>query len=177
MEARHLATSVGIDEVHASKSPEDKLEIVREETAKTKTLFVGDGINDAPAMLAATVGVAFGHGSDIITEAAGAVILDPSLRKIDELMHIGARMRRIALQSAVGGMALSLAGTVAAAFGYLPAVAGAISQEVIDVLAVLNSIRVAIPVREQSDFAVDTVEGSHEARSLVPAAHSRAAVR
>jgi P-type E1-E2 ATPase len=126
--------------------------MVRQEAGRGRTLFVGDGINDAPAMLAATVGVAFGHGADIVAEAAGAVILDPSLRKIDELMHIGRRMRIIALESAVGGMVLSLAGMVAAAFGYLPPIAGAITQEVIDVLAVLNAIRVAIPPSQQSDM-------------------------
>ncbi len=168
MEARHLADAVGIAEVHASKSPEDKLAIVKAETGAAKTIFVGDGINDAPAMLAATVGVAFGHGSDIITEAAGAVILDPSLQKIDELMHIGRRMRVIALESAMGGMALSLVGMVAAAAGFLPPIAGALAQEAIDVLAVLNAIRVAIPVRASSDFTADTVERSHETSSMVP---------
>jgi P-type E1-E2 ATPase len=151
-EVRHLASAVGITEVHAGKSPEEKLAMVRQEAGRGRTLFVGDGINDAPAMLAATVGVAFGHGADIVAEAAGAVILDPSLRKIDELMHIGRRMRIIALESAVGGMVLSLAGMVAAAFGYLPPIAGAITQEVIDVLAVLNAIRVAIPPSQQSDM-------------------------
>jgi heavy metal translocating P-type ATPase len=152
-EVRHLATAVGISEVHAGKSPEEKLAIVRKEAAKGRTLFVGDGINDAPAMLAATVGVAFGHGSDIIAEAAGAVILDPSLLKVDELMHIGRRMRTIALESAVGGMALSLAGMLAAALGYLPPIAGAITQEAIDVLAVVNAIRVAIPPSTSTDVS------------------------
>jgi cation transport ATPase len=104
-------------------------------------------------MLAATVGVAFGHGSDIIAEAAGAVILDPSLLKVDELMHIGRRMRTIALESAVGGMALSLAGMLAAALGYLPPIAGAITQEAIDVLAVVNAIRVAIPPSTSTDVS------------------------
>ncbi len=98
------------------------------------------------------MGVAFGHGSDIIAESAGAVILDPTLQKVDELIHIGRRMRAIALQSALGGMALSLVGMLAASFGYLPPVAGAIGQEVIDLLAVLNAIRVAVPTREQSDM-------------------------
>lgn len=152
-EVRHLATAVGISEVYAGKSPEEKLAFVREEAAKGRTLFVGDGINDAPAMLAATVGVAFGHGSDIIAEAAGAVILDPSLLKVDELMHIGRRMRTIALESAVGGMALSLAGMLAAALGYLPPIAGALTQEAIDVLAVVNAIRVAIPPSTSTDIS------------------------
>jgi len=156
-EVRHLAAAVGISEVYAGKSPEEKLEFVRHETQGANTLFVGDGINDAPAMLAATVGVAFGHGSDIITESAGAVILDPSLQKVDELIHIGRRMRTIALQSALGGIALSLAGMLAAALGYLPPVAGAIGQEAIDLLAVLNAIRVAVPTREQSDIKVEQV--------------------
>ena len=151
-EVNHLAASVGISYVYAGKSPEEKLEIVRTETERANTLFVGDGINDAPAMLAASVGVAFGHGSDIIAESAGAVILDPSLQKVDELIHIGRRMRTIALQSALGGMALSLAGMLAASFGYLPPVAGAIAQEVIDLLAVLNAIRAAAPAKEQSDI-------------------------
>jgi cation transport ATPase len=103
-------------------------------------------------MLAATVGVAFGHGSDIIAEAADAVILDPSLQKVDELIHIGRRMRTIALQSALGGIGLSLAGMLAASLGYLPPVAGVIGQEVIDLLAVLNALRVALPRRNQSDI-------------------------
>jgi heavy metal translocating P-type ATPase len=102
-EVRYLAESVGITEVYAGKSPEEKVSIVKEETAKANTLFVGDGINDAPALMAATVGVAFGTKNDITTEAADAVVLEPALGKIDELMHIAKRMRRIALQSALGG--------------------------------------------------------------------------
>ena len=118
-EVRYLAEQVGITEVHAGKSPEDKLAIVREETRKAKTLFLGDGINDAPALMAATVGVAFGQNSDITSEAAGAVIMTTSLDKVDEFLHISRRMRAIALQSAVGGMALSVAGMIVAALGHL----------------------------------------------------------
>jgi heavy metal translocating P-type ATPase len=151
-EVRYLADAVGISEVHAGKTPEDKVAIVKQETRREKTLFVGDGINDAPAMLAATVGVAFGQGSDITAEAADAVLLEPSLAKIDELMHIGRHMRKIALQSAVGGMVLSLIGMAAAAAGYLPPVQGAVAQEFIDLAAVLNALRVAIPPAERTDF-------------------------
>jgi P-type E1-E2 ATPase len=120
-EVQYLANSVGISEVCAGKSPEEKVTIVKQETAKAKTLFVGDGINDAPALAAATVGVAFGSQNDIITEAADAVILEPSLGKVDELMHIGRRMRRIALQSALGGMLASTVGMIADRDGLLAA--------------------------------------------------------
>jgi heavy metal translocating P-type ATPase len=151
-EVRSLAAQVGVTEVYSAKSPEDKVEIVREEARRAPTLFLGDGINDAPAMQAATVGVAFGASSDITSEAADAVILEASLGRVDELMHIAARMRRVALQSAVGGMALSILGMIAAAFGFLPPIGGAIAQEVIDLAAVLNAVRVAIPPKVLTDF-------------------------
>jgi heavy metal translocating P-type ATPase len=143
-EVRYLASRVGITEVHASQSPEQKVALVRAETERTPTLFMGDGINDAPALTAATVGIAFGQASDVTAEAAGVVIMDSSLSRTDELLHIGRRMRRIALQSAIGGMALSVVGMAAAALGYLPPVQGAIVQELIDVIAVLNALRASI---------------------------------
>jgi heavy metal translocating P-type ATPase len=151
-EVKYFARKLGISETHAGKSPEEKVGIVRQERARARTLYVGDGINDAPAMMAATVGVAFGKDSDITAEAADAVVLEPSLAKVDELMHIGRHMRRIALQSAVGGMVLSLVGMSAAAAGYLPPIAGAVAQELIDLAAVLNAVRVAIPGKELTDF-------------------------
>jgi heavy metal translocating P-type ATPase len=151
-EVRYLADLMGIHEVHSAKSPEEKVSIVRQETASARTLFVGDGINDAPAMQAATVGVAFGMSSDITAEAADAVVLDASLEKVDELLHIGRRMRSIALLSAVGGMGLSVIGMVAAAFGYLPPIGGAIAQEIIDLAAVLNAVRTALPFNRMTDF-------------------------
>ena len=151
-EVKYLAESVGITEVHAGKTPEEKVEIVKEEAARDRTLFVGDGINDAPALKAATVGVAFGAASDITTEAADAVVLELALGKIDELMHIGRRMRRIALQSALGGMGLSMVGMIFAAAGYLPPIGGAIGQELIDLFAVLNAVRVALPTNDLQDY-------------------------
>jgi len=78
-------------------------------------------------------------------------VMETSLSKVDELIHIGRRMRRIALQSAVGGMAISMIGMGFAAVGYLPPVAGAVMQEVIDVAAVLNALRVVFPAKELSD--------------------------
>src|SRR5262249_26771030 len=151
-EARYLADQVGIQEVHASQTPEQKVAIVRRETGRANTVFLGDGINDAPALTVATVGIAFGQNSDITAEAAGAVILDTSLERVDEFLHISRRLRSILLQSAVGGMALSLVGMAIAAAGYLPPVAGAIVQEVIDVVAVANALRVAIPPRSLTDY-------------------------
>ena len=154
-EVRYLAEQVGITEIHAQKSPEEKLAIVREETAKAKTLYVGDGINDAPAMMAATVGMAIGQNSDVTAEAAGVVVMDNSLKKVDEFMHISRRMRIIALQSAVGGMAFSVIGMIFATTGHLSPVSGAIAQEVIDVVAVLNALRAALPPKVIHDL------GSH----------------
>lgn len=152
IEVEHLANLVGIAEYYGEQSPEEKLEFVRQETRLARTAFVGDGINDAPALLAATVGIAFGQNSDVTSEAAGAVIMDSTLSKVDELIHIGSRMRRIALQSAVGGMTLSILGMLVAALGYLPPVAGAIVQEAIDILAVLNALRAAWPPQSLVDY-------------------------
>jgi heavy metal translocating P-type ATPase len=151
-EVRFLAGQVGITDIRSHATPEEKVAIVREEVKHHKTLFVGDGINDAPAMQAATVGVALGVNSDITSEAADAVILDSSISKVDELMHIGRRMRCIALESAVGGIILSIAGMIFAAFGYLPAIGGAMAQEAIDLIAVLNAVRAAAPSNHLKDF-------------------------
>ncbi|MGR8941386.1 MAG: heavy metal translocating P-type ATPase [Gammaproteobacteria bacterium] len=151
-EVLYLAEKVGIEHVYFSQSPEQKLALVRAETKKAKTVFLGDGINDAPALTAATIGIAFGQNSDITGEAADAVIMDSSLLKVDELFHIGERMRKIALQSAIGGMALSVAGMAAAGMGYLTPVAGALTQELIDVLAILNALRAALPPKSLSDY-------------------------
>ena len=151
-EVRYLAEEVGITELHAGATPEQKVAVVRERTAAAKTIFIGDGINDAPALMAATVGIAFGQESDITAEAAGAVIMDSTLTRVDEFFHISRRMRRIALQSAVGGMVLSVAGMAVAAAGSLTPVAGAITQEVIDLAAVLNALRAAWVAGELTDF-------------------------
>ncbi|MCG3118450.1 MAG: Zinc-transporting ATPase [bacterium] len=151
-EVRYLAEQIGISEIYFSQIPEQKLELVRAETKRANTVFMGDGINDAPALTAATVGIAFGQHSDITAEAAGAVILDSSLQRVDEFLHISRRMRTIALQSAVGGMALSVLGMLFAMAGHLPPVAGAITQEIIDVVAVLNALRVAIPPKTLTDY-------------------------
>ena len=147
-----FAAGMGITEAYGGKSPEEKVEFVKQITLKSRTLYLGDGINDAPAMMAATVGIALGVNSDITSEAAGAVILQSSLVSVDELMHIGRRMRGIALTSAVGGMGLSLAGMAAASFGLISPIQGAIAQEIIDLLSILNSLRMILPTGSLSDF-------------------------
>ena len=151
-EVRSLAEKIGIGTAYGARTPEEKVELVRAETERAKTVFVGDGINDAPAMQAATVGIAFGHENDITSEAADAVVLDRFLGKVDELIHIGGRMRKIALESAVGGMVLSAAGMALAALGWLPPVSGAVAQELIDLVAVLNAVRVTLPFGALRDY-------------------------
>jgi len=151
-EVRSLAEKIGIRTAYGARTPEQKVELVRAETTRAKTAFIGDGINDAPAMQAATVGIAFGHENDITSEAADAVVLDRSLGKVDELIHIGRRMRKIAFQSAVGGMVLSAVGMVLAALGWLPPIGGAVVQEFIDLAAVLNAVRVTLPFGALRDY-------------------------
>lgn len=151
-EVQYLAARVGISEVHGGASPEDKLAIVREVGKTSTTIFLGDGINDAPAMAAADVGIAFGQSSDITSEAAGAIVLDSSLERLDELLHIGERMRRIALQTVLGGIGLSFIGMVLAVMGLLSPIVGAIAQEVIDVLAILNAARVVARRKPMADY-------------------------
>lgn len=151
-EVQYLADRIGIKEIHAEKTPEEKVEITRQEVSRAPTVFLGDGINDAPALTTATVGIAFGPQSDVASEAAGIVVLENSLVKVDEAFHIGGRMRRIILQSALGGMFLSIIGMGFAAFGFLSPVLGALMQEVIDLASVLNSLRTSLIPRKLSDI-------------------------
>lgn len=152
-EVNHLANQLNIKHSFASQTPEQKLEIVKNETKNAPTLFMGDGINDAPALMAATVGIAFGQHSSVTSESAGAVILESSLVKVDELIHISEAMRKIALQSALGGMFLSLIGIGFAACGLITPVFGALLQEIIDVAAILNALRLTWKKSAGSDIA------------------------
>jgi cation transport ATPase len=151
-EVRYFAQQVGITKVFGGKTPEEKLAIVQKLTKSENTLYIGDGINDAPAMMNATVGIALGVNSDVTSEAAGAVVLQSSLASVDELIHIGDRMRRIALTSAIGGMVLSAVGMGAGFFGLLAPIEGAVLQEFIDLAAILNSLRMMLPSAPLSDF-------------------------
>lgn len=151
-EVSYLAERMGISETLSSQTPEQKLALVRAETAKAPTLFMGDGINDAPALAAATVGIAFGQASSVTAEAAGAVIMENTLAKVDELIHISESMRKIAMQSAIGGMILSAIGMAMAATGNLSPVAGAIAQEFIDAIAILWALRLTWQKKIETDI-------------------------
>ncbi|USQ14481.1 heavy metal translocating P-type ATPase [Legionella lytica] len=151
-EVNYLAELVPFTEVYASQSPEQKLAIVRNERKKAPTVYMGDGINDAPALTAATVGIAFGQHSNVTAEAAGAVIMENTLNKVDELLHLSISTRNIAAQSAIGGMILSLIGMGFAATGFISPVMGAILQECIDILAIVNALRLAMGSQIKTDL-------------------------
>ncbi|WP_236573142.1 heavy metal translocating P-type ATPase [Streptomyces sp. GS7] len=146
--ARQVGTVLGLDDVRAGQLPADKVRAVREECGRAVTVMVGDGVNDAPALAAADVGVAMGaRGATSASEAADIVLTTDRVARLADAMDIAVRTRRIAVQSAAGGMVMSLAAMVAALLGLLPPAAGALLQEAIDVAVILNALRVVLPAR------------------------------
>lgn len=140
--AQAVGQSLGVDEILGDLTPEDKVAAVRREAATREVMMVGDGVNDAPALAAADVGVAMGaRGAAASSEAAGVVLLVDQLLPLARALDIARRTRIIALQSVFVGLGLSIAGMVIAAFGYLPPVQGALMQEAIDVVVILNALR------------------------------------
>jgi len=136
----------GVDEVLAGLTPADKLDAVRREQRQAPVIMIGDGINDAPALALADVGIALGaRGATASSEAADAVLTVDRLGRVGEVAALARRTRRIALQSVLAGMGLSLAAMGAAAAGLLPAVWGALLQEGIDVAVILNALRALRP--------------------------------
>ncbi len=149
--AREVGTLLGLDEVRAEQSPADKVAAVRAEGERAVTVMVGDGVNDAPALAAATVGVAMGaRGATASSEAADIVLTVDRLDHLADAMAIARRSRHIAVQSAMVGMALSLAAMGLAAAGWLPPAAGALLQEGIDVAVIGNALRALRPGRSDA---------------------------
>jgi heavy metal translocating P-type ATPase len=153
-----VGAAIGVDEVLAERTPEDKLDAVRSERGQAPVIMVGDGINDAPALALADVGVAMGaRGSGASSEAADAVLTVDRIDRLGEVRALAHRTRRIAVQSVLAGMAMSLAAMAAAAAGLLPAVWGALLQEAIDVAVILNALRALRPALPRARLtAADT---------------------
>jgi hypothetical protein len=146
--AEMVGRIVGVDAVHAERDPAGKLSIVRAEQAHRPTIMVGDGINDAPALAAAGVGVALAaRGITASAEAADVVVTTDRVDALADAIIIARRSRRIALEAVVVGMGLSLVGMVAAAVGLLPPAAGALAQEAIDIAAIGLALRALLPTR------------------------------
>jgi heavy metal translocating P-type ATPase len=140
--AETVGSIIGVDAVFAERSPAEKLEAVRTERKRGSVAMVGDGINDAPALALADVGVAMGaRGTSASSQAADAVLTIDRLDRLGEVVSVARRTRSIALQSVLAGMAMSLAAMAAAGIGLLPAVWGALLQEGIDVAVILNAMR------------------------------------
>ncbi len=150
-----IAAQLALDAAHADVTPEGKVAIVARESRAGHTVMVGDGINDAAALAAATVGVAMGaRGSAAAAEAADVVLLVDRLDRVPEAIRIAQDTRAIAVQSVAVGMALSIVGMIAAAAGYLPPLAGALAQEAIDVAVVLNALRALGRLQRRPDQSV-----------------------
>lgn len=176
--AEDIAGLLGFDVVVAECAPEDKVDRVRAERRTGVTVVVGDGINDAPALAAADVGVALGaRGATAATQVADAVLTDDRIDGLADAVEIARRARRIAEQSAEVGIALSLLAMAVAAVGWLQPAAGALVQEAIDVVVILNALR-ALRQPRRSRLPVSTAELIRRfAAEHVGLAQARAAVR
>ncbi len=167
--AEAVGAGLGVDEVLAEQTPAGKLAVVRAASTAAPCVMVGDGVNDAPALAAASVGVAMGaRGATASAEAADIVLLVDRLDRLAEAVDIARRTRRIALQSVFAGMGLSLLAMLAAAFGFLSPLHGALLQELIDVAVILNALRVlqVQPLRADrhhlSAEAIERLHAEHE---------------
>ena len=158
--AQAIGAALDLDAVLADRVPSDKVEAVSTEQRLNPTIMVGDGINDAPALAAADIGVALGaRGASASSEAADVVILTDRLDRVGEAITIAQRARRIAVESIIVGMSLSLLAMAAAAIGWLDPVPAAIVQEVIDVAVILNALRALTPAHGGSSGRITLEQG------------------
>jgi P-type E1-E2 ATPase len=140
--AERVTQGLPLDGIRAGLTPDEKVLLVLTEHKHGPVMMVGDGVNDAPALAAADVGVAMGaRGAAASAEAADVVLLVDRVDRVAPGIEIARRSRRIALESVVVGIGLSVLGMIAAALGYLTPVQGALLQEVIDVAVILNALR------------------------------------
>lgn len=143
--AERIGRQLGVDRVYAEQAPEDKLAVVRSIRGDHElgpVMMVGDGVNDAPALAIADLGIAMGAaGATVSSETADAVVTVDRIDRVADAVHVGRRSLRIARESILAGMGLSFAAMGVAAFGYLPPVAGALLQEAIDLAVILNALR------------------------------------
>ena len=167
--AEKVGVVIGVDEVLAERTPAEKLDAVRLERRRAPTIMVGDGINDAPALALADVGVAMGaRGATASSESADAVLTVDRIDRLGEVAAVARRTGRIAMQSVIAGMGMSLTAMVAAGLGLLPAVWGALLQEGIDVAVILNALRalrqpdVAAPLSASDSALARRFSGEHE---------------
>jgi heavy metal translocating P-type ATPase len=153
--ARRVAADVGITDVRSEMLPADKVAAVAGMTSRP-TMMVGDGVNDAPVLAAADVGVAMGaRGSTAASETADVVLLVDELARVPQVIRTAARTMRIARQSIGIGIGLSIALMVVATFGVIPAIIGALAQEAIDVITILNGLRAGRDQRKRRQKVID----------------------
>jgi len=170
--AEMVGAMLGVTEIHAGLTPEGKLAVIKAARRDGVVVMVGDGINDAPALAAADIGVAMGaRGAAASSEAADVVLLVDRLDRLVDALRIARRSRWLAVQSAVVGMGLSFAAMVPAALGYLVPWAGAVLQEAIDVLVIVNALRAlredsAVPAHRLPHSYAETLR--HEHTTLTP---------
>jgi heavy metal translocating P-type ATPase len=158
--AQAIGAALDLDSVLADRVPSDKVDAVRAEQRLNPTVMVGDGINDAPALACADVGIALGaRGASASSEAADVVILADRLDRVAEAIIVAQRARRIAVESILAGMSLSTLAMLAAMIGWLAPVPAAIVQEVIDVAVILNALRALRPAREHVRRTVPAATG------------------
>ncbi|WQO29707.1 heavy metal translocating P-type ATPase [Microvirga lotononidis] len=140
--AQAVTVGLHLDEVHAELTPDQKIAMVQDEKRYGPVMMIGDGVNDAPALAAADVGVAMGaRGATASAEAADVVLLVDQLDRLPAAILIARRSRRIAVQSVYAGIGLSVIGMIVAGLGYITPVQGALIQEAIDVAVILNALR------------------------------------